>query len=227
MRQMPLGVRLPDRATFATFLAARNVQAFDHLGRVARGGVAGTTWICGPTGTGKTHLLQATCAASGAAAYVPLGELLPLGTGALEGLGELACVCVDDVDRVAGRLEWERALFALHREIDERAGRLVCAAEPPPALVAWALPDLGSRLAASQVFQLRPLGEDEQVEALRLRASTRGFDLPDETARWLQRRFPRDMGTLYGLLDTLDEAALTAQRRLTIPFIRSVLREAD
>jgi DnaA family protein len=49
--------------------------------------------------------------------------------------------------------------------------------------------------------------------------------LPDETARWLQRRYPRDMHTLHNLLDTLDEAALVAQRRLTVPFIRSVLRE--
>jgi hypothetical protein len=31
------------------------------------------------------------------------------------------------------------------------------------------------------------------------------------------------MGTLYQLLDTLDSAALVAQRRLTLPFIRSVL----
>jgi DnaA family protein len=226
MRQMPLGVRLPDRATFATFLVARNAQAVDHLQRVAHGTVSGTTWICGPTGSGRTHLLQATCAGSGpGAGYFPLSELLPLGAASLEGLPGLGCVCIDDVDRVAGSPEWERALFAMLREIEERGGRLVVAAEPPPALLRWALPDLGSRLAASHVFQLRALDEAEQVEALQLRAAVRGCDLPDETARWLQRRFPRDMRTLYGLLDTLDEASLTAQRRLTIPFIRSVLRE--
>ena len=31
------------------------------------------------------------------------------------------------------------------------------------------------------------------------------------------------MRQLYELLDTLDEAALVAQRRLTVPFIREVL----
>jgi hypothetical protein len=30
---------------------------------------------------------------------------------------------------------------------------------------------------------------------------------------------------MYELLDTLDEAALVAQRRLTVPFIRSVLKD--
>jgi DnaA family protein len=83
----------------------------------------------------------------------------------------------------------------------------------------------GSRFAASAIFQLRVLDEAEQREALKLRAQVRGLDLPEETARYLQRRFPRDMRTLYELLDTLDEAAIIAQRRLTVPFIRSVLQE--
>ncbi len=56
-----------------------------------------------------------------------------------------------------------------------------------------------------------------------LRARTRGVDLPEDVARWLQRLHARDMGTLYPLLDTLDSTALVAQRRLTLPFIRSVL----
>jgi hypothetical protein len=33
------------------------------------------------------------------------------------------------------------------------------------------------------------------------------------------------MDSLYGLLDTLDEAALEAGRRLTVPFIRAVLAQ--
>ncbi|TLY95649.1 MAG: hypothetical protein E6K44_02090 [Gammaproteobacteria bacterium] len=74
------------------------------------------------------------------------------------------------------------------------------------------------------MFQLRVLDKHEQQAALQLRARLRGFELPAETLLWLQRRFPRDMRSLYALLDTLDEAALAAQRRLTIPFIREVLR---
>jgi DnaA family protein len=40
---------------------------------------------------------------------------------------------------------------------------------------------------------------------------------------YLQRRFRRDLPTLWGLLDAIDSAALQAQRRLTVPFIREVL----
>jgi DnaA family protein len=227
MRQLPLGVRIPDRAVFASFLPARNAQAVDHLQRVARGEISGASWICGPAGAGKTHLLQAVCvqaSESQRAGYFPLAELRAHGTEVLEG-PQLDCLCLDDVDAVIGDPQWERALFGIFREFDERGARLVAAAASPPALLKWSLPDLGSRFGASAVFQIRVLDENEQHDALQLRARLRGFELPDETARWLQRRFPRDMRTLYELLDTLDEAALVAQRRLTVPFIRSVLKE--
>src|SRR5262249_6466762 len=152
------------------------------------------------------------------AGYVPLADVARLGVGVLEGLPQLRCLCLDDIDRVAGQSEWEREIFGLLRELEDTGGGLILSAQAPPALVGWALADRGSRCAAGAVFQLRVLDEGEQRSALQLRARLRGFELPDETSQWLQRRFPRDMHSLYELLDTLDEAALAAQRRLTIPF---------
>lgn len=213
---------------FASFFPGRNLQALEHVRALACGAAGGVAWLAGASGAGKTHLLQAACAAAGEslrAGYLPLQELHPLGSGVLDGLREIECLCLDDVHAVAGDVAWERALFGLFCALEERGGRLLAAASAPPALLAWALPDLASRFAASAIFQLRMLEEAEQREALKLRAHLRGLDLPEETARYLQRRFPRDMRTLYELLDTLDEAAIIAQRRLTVPFIRSVLHE--
>ncbi len=59
---------------------------------------------------------------------------------------------------------------------------------------------------------------------MQLRAAQRGMDLPEETATYLQRRVPRNLAWLCDFLDALDEASLSAQRRLTIPFVRDVLR---
>jgi DnaA family protein len=152
---------------------------------------------------------------------------MALGVGILEGLRQVECLCIDDIDTVVGQPEWERALFAVLQGVEESGSRLVAAAESPPALLQWALRDLGSRFSASAVFQIKMLDDTEQQVALQLRARLRGFDLPDDTSRWLQRHYPRDMRKLYELLDTLDEAALVAQRRLTVPFIREVLRLAE
>jgi len=226
MRQLTLGVQLKERATFASFLTARNVELVAHLQHVAAATPPGATWIAGPHTAGKSHLLQAVCAAVAPgvrAAYLPLESLLPFGAGALEGAESLNLACYDDVQAVAGLPDWEERLFSLWQRALERGTTLLFAARENPAYVDFGLADLKSRLASSAVFAVRELDDGEQIEALNLRAQLRGFELPAETARYLQRRFPRDMRTLCEILDTLDDAAFAAQRRLTVPFIRDVI----
>jgi DnaA family protein len=69
------------------------------------------------------------------------------------------------------------------------------------------------------------LADDEQVQALQLRAAWRGLELPAEVARYLLQRTERSNRALFALLDRLDKAALTAQRKLTVPFVRAVLEQ--
>ena len=226
MKQLTLGVQLKERATFASFHTARNQELVAHLRHVAATTPAGATWIAGPHASGKSHLLQAVCAdvAPGRrAAYLPLETLLPFGPGTLDGAEVLDVACFDDVQVVAGLDAWERRLFALWQSAHERHTTLVFAARENPAHVDFGLQDLKSRLASASIFAVRELNDEEQLQALDLRAQLRGFELPAETARYLQRRFPRDMRTLCDVLDTMDDAAFVAQRRLTVPFIRDVI----
>ena len=229
MRQLTLGVQLKERATFASFLTARNQELVAHLRHVAAAAPPGATWLAGPHSAGKSHLLQAVCAdvAPGRrAAYLPLETLLPFGPGTLDGAEALDVACFDDVQAVAGLAQWEQRLFSLWQSALDRHGTLLFAARENPVHVEFGLPDLKSRLASSAIFAVRELNDEEQLQALDLRAQLRGFELPAETARYLQRRFPRDMRTLCEILDTLDDAAFVAQRRLTVPFIRAHLDRA-
>ena len=226
MRQMTLGVQLKERATFASFLTARNVELVAHLRHLAAETPPGATWIAGPHTAGKSHLLQAVCAETPAekrAGYLPLETLLPFGPSALDGAENLEIACYDDVQVIAGLDDWERRLFSLWQSALERNATLLFTARENPAQIAFGLADLKSRLTSSAIFAVRELNDEEQVEALNLRADLRGFELPVETARYLQHRFPRDMRTLCEVLDTLDDAAFAAQRRITVPFIRDVI----
>jgi DnaA-homolog protein len=134
-------------------------------------------------------------------------------------------VAIDDVHTVAGNPEWEEALFKLYNE--RRGNGIAVTATAPATQIGIRLPDLVSRLAALTHFSLRALDESQQRLALQLRARLRGFELPDETVVFLQRRYPRDMRRLAEILDELDAASLAEQRRLTVPFIRQVLGLQD
>jgi DnaA-homolog protein len=220
MRQLPLGVRLPAHAVFESFATGANTEVLAAL----RDSTATPVWIWGARGSGKTHLLQATCAASGGA-YFPLHPSLGLPPEALIGFERARVLCIDDVDRIAGDEAWERALFELFNAAGEAASKLIFAAAVAPRQIDWRLDDWRSRAAACVVYQLQDLDDSGRGEALRLRAAQRGLQLPQETSEYLLKRMPRDLRSLCKLLDELDEASLVAQRRLTIPFIRDALEK--
>jgi DnaA family protein len=48
--------------------------------------------------------------------------------------------------------------------------------------------------------------------------------MTDDVAGFIMRRAPRRLGDLLSILDTLDENSLQAQRRLTIPFVKTVMQ---
>lgn len=227
MEQLPLRVRLGDHARFATYVAGANTEARDVLAD-ASPATPRTVWLWGRAGTGKSHLLQATCAAAGergqAAACFDLAGLTE--PAMLEGCETLDVVCLDGLDPVAAVPQWNAALFRLYTLLQDSGGRLIVASTAPPAALAFTLPDLRSRLLAASVHQLAELDEAGQGAALRLRAARRGLELSTEGALYLVHRLPRDMHTLFGVLDRLDTASLAAQRRLTLPFLREQLEAA-
>lgn len=156
--------------------------------------------------------------------FVSLAQLKQFGPESLEAWQAARVIALDDIEQVIGDRAWEQGLFRLYREVEERGASLLCAAAAPPLRLKFSLPDLASRFAAAHLLTVRALDESDQREALRLRALARGLELPEESALYLQRRFRRDLPTLYELLDAIDEAAFREQRRLTLPFIRQVLR---
>lgn len=228
MSQLALPVGLSDHAVFETYHPGPNTEAFQHLRSLKTRNREAVLWLWGPHGVGKSHLLQAVCEQAARdgrhAGYLPMTRCRELDVGVLAGFDTLEYVCVDDLDMVLGSSEWEVALFSLFNGVVERRGALVVAARSAPAASNIDLADLASRFASATVYRLESLDDTGRLRALQRRASHRGLELPDETGQWLLRRQPRDMGSLYELLDRLDDASLAAQRRLTIPFVRAVLR---
>lgn len=238
MQQLPLGVRLADHATFETYHVGPNAAALAQLRALAEGGVeAPSLFLAGPPGSGKSHLLQAVCARAPAAraagsgsppvpcGYLSLERLAPEHLAdALEGWTRLALVALDDVEAVLGNRAAETALLRLYNGLCASGGWLLLAARRPLVRLDLALPDLASRLQAGLQAALAAPADEDLVAALTLRARARGLELPAATADWLMRRCRRDMHSLCTLLDGLDEASLVAQRRLTVPFVRDMLR---
>jgi DnaA family protein len=152
--------------------------------------------------------------------YVRLPASSPAILADLERVDLLA---LDDVDAIAGDVGWEEPLFAILNAGLSRTAALLLAAKAPAAKCGFRLADVASRGAAAVTYRLAPLDDAERAVAVRLHAAARGLSLDAAAADFLLKRVARDMNGLATWLERLDRASLTAQRRVTIPFIRELL----
>ncbi|MFL0796855.1 MAG: DnaA regulatory inactivator Hda [Cellvibrionaceae bacterium] len=232
-QQLPLGIRLQDDATLDNFIASPHSpqeQVKSAVSKLLTSPSQENTslFLCGPTASGVSHLLQAACqwadAEGFSSQYFPLSELLDFPPQALfEGLENMAVVCLDDVQAIAGKPEWEQALFHFFNRVRDAGNVLLLGADQVPGSLAMVLPDLQSRLLWGGVFQLPALTDEQKAEILQQRANKIGMAMPEDVARFLLQRGPRSMAELIDCLRQLDEASLAEQRKLTVPFVKKVL----
>ncbi|MGD8927078.1 MAG: DnaA regulatory inactivator Hda, partial [Thioalkalispiraceae bacterium] len=194
--QIPLQIKLNDAATFENYIATGNEQLISLLTSEEP-----FVYYWSKQATGKTHLAQALCHYQQNSIYLPLKELEHWQPEIFEGLEGADLICLDDVELLAGKSDWEEALFDLFNRVREAGKKLRISAHGLPNNIGLQLNDLVSRLTWGITIQVQSLPDEEKVAALSLRARQRGFDLPDEVAAYLLKHIPRDMKTLFRILD--------------------------
>jgi len=226
MHQLSLPIQLRPEADFASYLAGPNREAVAAITAWSIGSGDDFIHLFGLPDSGKTHLLQAACqhaVQQGASAiYLPLGHE-DLAPSVLDNLELWDLVALDDVQVIAGDMDWERGLFDLYNRLRETKRRLLVSADAPAAELGLQLADLRSRLGWGPGYRLRPLSEEDCERLLRESAQRRGLSLGDDAIRYIMRHCPRDVGSLLGLLEEIDRESLRTRRRPTLWFIRQVL----
>ena len=214
-RQVPLALALRERFTLDHFLVGENTELLASVRRPVDGFYC--AWIWGRAGAGKSHLLQAVSHEMGAA-FVPATEI-----PTVDGYEVFDRVLIDDIHAWIGDQTAEEALMRLYNNRLQHGLVLVATASEPPAQLSFALPDLASRLRSAACFEIFPPSDEEAGAVLRRVAQDRGFRLDASVVSFLLRRTGRDLADLLNLLETIDVESLSAQRRVTVPFVKQVL----
>jgi DnaA family protein len=222
MRQLVLELTQPPAPTLGNFSVGRNGELIHSL-RAAlepRTGAA-MLFLWGARGSGRSHLLKGWVAKARecgcAARYVASTEFPATDAR----LAQQQCVAVDDVQQLSAAAQVE--LFKLCNALRDRGAALVASGSAPPPQLGLR-PDLMTRLGWGLVYQVHALTDEEKVRALQDHAASRGLRLPDDVCAFLLARVQRDMSTLRAVLDALDLSSLSAQRTLTVPFVREWLQ---
>jgi DnaA family protein len=221
MKQLPLDIGLARPPSLASFLAGPNEAAWKHLqlwaGSPTRSPVP--TYLWGPGGSGKSHLLKAVhenLREQGAS----VGWLDPSQVEPQPFDERWAAVLMDDVHLYTAVQQHAAFSWFVQAQTFQR-GVLAAGLLPPADLKLRE--DLRTRLGWGHVFELHVLDETERRAVLRQAADARGVFLGDEVMDFILHRFSRDLGSLMQLLEHLDAYALQTQRAITIPLIKSML----
>ena len=220
--QLPLALKLRAGSSLESFIPDGNELLLATLSGLGKGD-GEQLFIWGEHGSGRSHLLEAKVREAAARGfYLPASEAVGLAPDLLEGLEQFDLVAIDDIDLLAGRPDWEVALFHLYNHLMEKGGSVLFSATAAPDYSGFGLPDLRSRLAAGPVWRVAPLSENALVMLARSRGAALGLDMSEETARYLVSRASRSAAAVCKLIEELDRLALMHQRRLTTPFIRQL-----
>lgn len=225
--QLPLGISLPVLKRFDSYVAGENQLLIDILSKMSTKQGEQQVLIWGQSGVGKTHLLQAVCDLanqySHTVTYIPLVEFIDMQTDLLSGLENLDIVCIDNCECAFMHKDWEVALFNLINVCRETQTFLLFSSQVNPVHAEMILPDLHSRLQWGPVIHLHDLNDEQKCDFLQQRAEVLGLSLDVKTANYILQHHQRDMGALAVLMEQLDQASLAAARRLSIPFVKSIL----
>lgn len=225
--QLPLSISLPDEATLSNFVVGPNEHVLMQIYQAVQKKGERFIYIWGASGAGRSHLLQAACQKAHengfSSMYLQMNHLKDSEPKVLNGLESLDLICLDDIQKIATDPRWEESLFHFYNRIRDNQGYLIISGNSPIQALNIQLNDLRSRLSWGVVYVLKPLNDEQKLQALQACAKTKGLLLSDEVGHFLLNRCMRNLSDLIDALVTLDNASLAAQRRLTIPFVKEIL----
>ncbi|NRB78222.1 MAG: DnaA regulatory inactivator Hda [Saccharospirillaceae bacterium] len=225
--QIPLGVQIEEHSTLDTFYIGSNEQTYCSLRPFLMDDSQFFLCLWGNPLSGVTHLLQAIThmgiQSGRRCIYLPLKTVQDLSCSVLDELDQFDVVCLDDLEDVLEKEDWQESLFNLFNRFKGLNKRLAIGLKQHPAQLEISLKDLRSRLNWGLSLQVHALNEGDLKQALKEKAQRQGLLLTDELANYIVSRAPRDIKSVLNIFEKLDQTSLVEQKKLTVLFAKKIM----
>ena len=227
-RQLALQIQINERASLNNFFVSKNNDKTIQILKDLLNSNNGVQIFIDDLGSnGKSYLLQAICNdfsnSNNSSIYIPMHEVINLDPSILEGVSELNLICIDDVDLISKRGEWEIALFNLINECYEKECLLLLSGSINKL---EAIPDLVSRIKKMEILRLEAINDDELLEATQEISKNLNIKISDKNLNYLMNNSRRDIKTIFKTLSQLEKESLERKKSIGLNLIKEVIRSS-
>ena len=227
-RQLALQIQINERASLNNFFVSKNNDKTIQILKDLLNSNNGVQIFIDDLGSnGKSYLLQAICNdfsnSNNSSIYIPMHEVINLDPSILEGVSELNLICIDDVDLISKRGEWEIALFNLINECYEKECLLLLSGSINKL---EAIPDLVSRIKKMEILRLEAINDDELLEATQEISKNLNIKISDKNLNYLMNNSRRDIKTIFRTLSQLEKESLERKKSIGLNLIKEVIRSS-
>ena len=227
--QLIFPFQVNQKASFESFFCSPdNTELISRLTGLVGSKNADELIINGAEGSGKSFLMQAICnelSSSGKQfAFIPMNKAINMGVEIFQNLASLDAVCIDDLQLILSREEWETALFNLINECQQSNCSLILSFGGNQSLEdITQLPDLLSRIKRMEFMKLQAVQDEFLNQALDFVSQQLDINLEKAELEFLLKHQTREFSLLVDNLMVLDKQAASLKRKITIPLIKETL----
>ena len=228
-KQLIFPFQINQKASFESFFCSpNNAELISRLSDIVISKNAYELIINGAEGSGKSFLMQAICnelSSSGKQfAFIPMNKAINMGVEIFQNLASLDAVCIDDLQLILSKEEWETALFHLINECQQSNCSLVLSFGGTQSLEgSTQLPDLLSRIKRMEYMTLQAVQDEFLNQALDFVSQQLDINLEKAELEFLLKYQTREFSLLVDNLIALDKQAASLKRKITIPLIKETL----
>ena len=227
--QLIFPFQVNQKASFASFFCSPdNIELMSRLADLVASKNADELIINGAEGSGKSFLMQAICNELSSSekqfAFIPMNKAINMGVEIFQNLASLDAVCIDDLQLILSREEWETALFNLINECQQSNCSLILSFGGNQSLEdITQLPDLLSRIKRMEFMKLQAVQDEFLNQALDFVSQQLDINLEKAELEFLLKHQTREFSLLVDNLMVLDKQAASLKRKITIPLIKETL----
>ncbi len=172
--------------------------------------------VCGPTGSGKSHLASALKTLS----HGFIIEAKNLEESKLDDITKNKCLIIEDINKFKS----EKLLLHIYNLMVERKNNLMFTSNLPISDINFKLLDLKSRILSMPQINIG-LPDDELLKSLLVKQfADKGVLVDFEVINYLIKRIDRSFESIIKMVSRINTLSLEKSKKITIPFLKNVFK---